>query len=335
MNDFTPHVSVIVAVYNGEDTIGRCIESLLEQDYPPDKFEVIVVENGSSDNTAQVASAYPIKFIQSPYKGKQPALNLGIEQSTADIIAMTDADCIAEKDWLKYLVEPYRDPEIGGVGGIIQSYNYSGRNIIEQFSADYNPLVNYVSGKNEFLPHLYGANCSYRRELLNQIGNYDTRLPISDDVDTCWRLQLVTGKKVVYAPEAVINHHHRSTRNGLARQYYHYGYGEILLDILYGKYPDYPRTLSFQVWRILGQAQALLKYIISMGVRRIRYYRGQITEYEMRFPELMFLIEKNNIRGKIDAIYASHFMRDVSGMLRKDPADDEAFVKRFFQTEKM
>lgn len=335
MNDFTPSVSVVVAVYNGERTIGRCIESLLQQDYPIDKFEVIVVENGSTDNTATIASSYPIKFIQSPYKGKQAALNLGIAQSTAVIIAMTDADCIAEKDWLKQLVKPYADEETGGCGGLIKSFVHSEQNMIEKFAEEHNPLVNYISGAAEYLPHLYGANCSYRRDLLSHVGGYNTRLPISDDVDICWRIQLETGKKIAYTEDAVVLHHHRSTLTGLARQYYHYGYGEILLDTLYGGYPGYPRTLKFQMWRIFNQLQALVRYTISIVIRRIRFNRGRATEYEMLFPRFMFLIERNNIKGKIDAIRDSRFMRDANGLLRKDQVEDEQLIKRFYQTEKM
>ncbi len=334
MTRFTPTVSIIVAVYNGADMIGTCIESLLNQDYPADKYDIIIVENGSTDNTAEVVQRYPIRFVQSRARGKQAALNLAIGHSDAEIIAMTDADCIADPQWLSRLVQPYSDPEVGGVGGLIAPYVHAKRSIIERFSELQNPLINYMSGDNEFLPHLYGANCSYRRVLLNQVGNYDTRLPISDDTDICWRVQIKTGKRIVYAEDAIIYHHHRSTRQGLARQYYHYGYGEIIIDALYQRLPGYPRTLPVQLWRITGQMIALIRYLISMAVWRIRYYRGKATDFDLARPHLMFLVELSNVRGKIDALIASRLMTVPKRLLRNE-SDVTYNLDRFFQTKKM
>ena len=334
-----PTCSVLVAVYNGADTIARCIESLLDQDYPPDRYQIIIVENGSTDDTAKIvkpyADQYPdrVKFLQSKAKGKQAALNLGITNSTADIIAMTDADCIAVPHWLAQLVQPYTDPQVGGVGGLITAYVHPDRTIYEQFSEDHNPLINYISGDHEFLPHLDGANCSYRRDLLNKVGNYNTRLVISDDVDVCWRVQLQTGAKIVYNPDAVIHHHHRSTRTGLARQYYHYGYGEIVLDALYKHEANYPRNLSFQLHRITGQILALARYTVSVLIRRIRYLRGRATAYEAALPRLLLLIEFSNIRGKVEALIASRLMTQPERLLKNESEPNQ--IDRFYQTQKM
>ena len=133
MSTFTPTVSIVLGVYNGAEIIGDCLESLLNQNYPADAYDIIVVENGSTDNTTEVVKRYPVRLFHNSVRGLAPARNTGISQSNADIIAFTDADCIADPNWLSALVKPYADPEVGGVGGAILGYNQGNRNIVEMF----------------------------------------------------------------------------------------------------------------------------------------------------------------------------------------------------------
>jgi glycosyltransferase involved in cell wall biosynthesis len=320
MTDFAPTVSVVIGVYNGADMIGDCLESLLEQNYPCDAYDIIVVENGSTDNTAEVVKRYPVRFFQNEVRGLAPARNLGLENSEADIVMTTDADCIVHPDCLAELAKPYADPEIGGVGGAILAYDDGDRNIIETFSDENAPLVNYVSGEHEFLPRLCGAHASYRRHLLNQIGGFNPNMLTGEDVDISWRIQLETGTRLAYAPKAIIYHHHRASRVGLARQYRHYGFGEILLDTMYGKYPDYPRDLKFQIRRMLGQAATLPRYVLSMAIRKVRLATGRATPYEAAVPGLWFLIESSNIRGKLEGLVMTRFMTNAQPILEMDRA---------------
>lgn len=313
-----PTVSVVIGVYNGAEMIGRCLESLLNQSYPSHLYDIIVVENGSTDNTAEVVRRYPVRLYRSPVRGLAAARNYGLERSDAEIIATTDADCIAHPDWLRELVKPYADPDVGGVGGHIAAYAHGERSTVELFLEEYAPLVNFIGGKHEFLPRLLGANASYRRRLLVQIGGYNERLITAEDVDVSWRIQLETGARLAYADQAIIYHHHRTTEQGLARLYQHYGFGEILLDTLYRRYPGYPRGLRFQCLRILGQMAALPRYMLSMLVRRWRLMRGIISPYAAETPRLWLLIEWSNIRGKLRALKATRLMRTAEPILTMD-----------------
>lgn len=324
----SPTVSVVIPVYNGADVIGPCLESLLRQRYPAESCEIIVVENGSTDNTTEVVAQYPVRLLHSEERGPAAARNLGIVQSQAEIVAFTDADCIADADWLVRLVEPYADPQIGGVGGAILAYTHGARNPVEQFSDQYSPLVNYMSGEGEFLPHLYTANASYRRDLLDEVGGFNPALITAEDVDLSWRVQLRTDAKLHYTPDAIIYHRHRATRAGLGRQYLQYGFGEIILDTLYGRHPGYPRTRLYQIKRIGRQILALPCYIASMGVRWLRFVSGRATDYEALVPRLWFLIESNNIRGKLRAIIATRFMRDARRALNRENA--ASYIRRFY-----
>jgi len=313
-----PTISIIIGVYNGAEMIGECLESLLDQNYPSYLYDIIVVENGSTDNTIDVVRRYPVRLYQNPTRGLASARNYGLLQSDAEIIASTDADCIAHPDWLRELVRSYADPEVGGVGGYIAAYARDERTMVELFLEEYAPLINFISGEHEFLPHLLGANASYRRHLLLQIGGYNERLITAEDVDVSWRIQLETGARLVYAEKAIIYHHHRTTEHGLKRLYQHYGFGEILLDTLYRECDGYPRDLNFQCRRIMGQMAALPRYMRSMLVRRWRLARGRISPYEAEVPRLWLLIEWSNIRGKLRALKATRLMRTAEPILASD-----------------
>ncbi len=319
MSSTMPSISVVVPVYNGAGSIAACIEKLVKQDYP--SYEIIVVENGSTDNTTEIVEKYPVKLLHSPERGPAAARNMGIRCSKADIIAFTDADCLAEQNWLSELVKPYASPEIGGVGGPIMAYKHDGRNIVEQFSDELSPLTNFVSGKNEFLPHLFTANASYRRSILVKIGGFNVHLVTGQDVDIAWRSQLDAGTKLAYAPQAVIYHHHRETLKGLARQYRRYGYGEIILDTIYGRFPNYPRDRNYQLRRIAKQGVALARYSVSMLVRRVKRLLGRASDYDVAVPMLRFIIEKNNITGKIEALRATHMMTSAETIKQVNRSD--------------
>ncbi len=319
-----PSVSVIVPVYNGARTIRACLESLLGQRYP---CEIIVVENGSTDDTSQQVERYAVRLARCEQRGPAAARNAGIACSQAEVIAFTDADCIADPGWVEELVKPYAEAEVGGVGGEIRAYTDGERSEVERFSEEHAPLVNYFSGPGEFLPHLYTANASYRRDLLNQVGGFNPGMLTGEDVDLSWRVQLKTGAKVVYAPQAVVYHHHRASRANLARQYRQYGFGEIMLDTLYRRQPGYPRQRRFQFQRMLKQVAALPRYLVSILLRRMRLASGKITSYEASAPELWFLIESNNLRGKIEALVATRGMRDPVGALHLDAAH---FIQQYY-----
>jgi glycosyltransferase involved in cell wall biosynthesis len=330
MTTNTLSISVVVPVYNGAQSIADCIESLLKQDYPD--FEVIIVNNNSTDNTVSIVETYPVRLVFCAERGPAPARNAGIEASTADIIAFTDADCIAESNWLSELVKPYANPEIGGSGGAIQAYQHDHLTMVEAFSVEHSPLVNFMSGDHEFLPHLYTANASYRRSILTQTGGFNPHLVTAEDVDLAWRAQLETGTKVEFAPNAVIYHHHRETQQGLARQQRNYGFGEILLDTMYGKYPGYPRNLTFQIRCLASQIKSIAIYLAAMVVRRWRRWRGRASDYDVAVPGFRFVIESNNVIGKLKALKATGLMRNTNGILRQ--GDRAALISQLYSSRK-
>ena len=139
-----PFVSIIVAAYNAEKTIGNCLKSLTSLDYP--KYEIIVVDNNSTDNTANIVRAYDVVYLLEQERGWPAARNTGVRHSKAQVIANIDADCTADKHWLKNLVrELMSDDKIGGVVG--RTYVEEGDTMVEKFYAKTDPFniekINY------------------------------------------------------------------------------------------------------------------------------------------------------------------------------------------------
>ena len=108
-------VAVVVPVLNGRDTIGACVKQLLSQTRPPD--DVILVDNGSSDGTGDVAASAGASVVRLPERGVYRARNVGWRGSDADIVAFTDADCEPRVDWLERLLQPFAEASVAGVGG--------------------------------------------------------------------------------------------------------------------------------------------------------------------------------------------------------------------------
>lgn len=224
-----PFVSVIVPVYNGERHIENCIKSLLSLNYPSSKIEIIIVDNNSKDSTNRIIRKYPVlSLIEDRIQSSYAARNTGIRRSKGEILAFTDADCIADRDWILKAVECFRDENIGCVAGRIDGYSPS--NYIEEYFIRRGYLCQDTSTlKHWYLPYAQTANAIYRREVLDSIGIFEENWVSAGDTDLTWRMLLNSRYKIIYCKDALIYHVHRSTVKGMFNQRKTWGNGEVLL----------------------------------------------------------------------------------------------------------
>jgi glycosyltransferase involved in cell wall biosynthesis len=311
-----PSFSVVVPVRNGEATIGTCVESLLAQRYPADRYEIIVVDNASTDDTARGVASYPVTLLRCETPGPSPARNTGVRHSHAEVIAFTDADCVADAGWLAGLAPAFADDAVGAAGGAIESFDHPQRTLVELFCADVRPLRNYGSGDGELLPFLMGANAAYRRAPLLTAGGWDEGLGTAEDIELAWRFQMKTGTRLAYCDDAIVYHHHRSTVRALARQYRVYGLGEVLLDSMFRAHPGYPRDARFYRQRIVRQLAALPRYVVSGAIRALRRLRGRASAYEAARPWLLAVAEAANLAGKLEGLRLTRGLRDPDPLRR-------------------
>lgn len=205
-------VSVVIPAYNSEKSIGRCLKSIVGQK----PLEVIVVDDGSTDGTAQIAKRYPVKLIQhAANKGLAAARNTGVEAARGDVILFIDSDCEAMPGLVKTIVENY-SKGIDGVGGQGRETGDSKADIWRQLTGG----QGYGSEKRIEVPFLFGLCSSYRRSVIIEAGLFDTLFRTNgEDVDMGLRLNKM-GKTLVYEPGAKVVHYRRDTFWSLVRMVY-------------------------------------------------------------------------------------------------------------------
>ncbi len=260
-----PRVSVVVASYQGERTLKACLDSLEHLNYPD--YEVILVDDGSTDSTPQIAAAHPQAryFRHEKNLGLSVARNTGIAAATGEIVAFTDADCRADEDWLRYLVADLLDSEFVGIGG----HNFLPPDDSSVAAA---VLVSpggpaHVMLTDRQAEHIPGCNMAFYKWALEEIGGFD---PIfrkaGDDVDLCWRLQQ-RGLKIGFSPAGFVWHYRRSTVRAYLKQQSGYGEAEALLE---RKHPEYFSMFGGSMWH--GRIYAASKHGII--VRAPIIYHG-------------------------------------------------------------
>jgi GT2 family glycosyltransferase len=220
-----PRVSVVICAYNAASTLEDNLSSLAQLDYP--NYEVIVVNDGSTDKTPEIASRYPFRMISVPNGGLSAARNLGLNAATGEIVAYTDADTRVDRHWLSHLVQPFIETDVAGVGG--PNVVPSDDSWVAQCVARSPGGPVHVMIDNTTAEHIPGCNMAFRKSALDSISGFDpTYTKAGDDVDICWRLQ-ERGLRLGFAPGALVWHHHRASVKAYFRQQVGYGEGESFL----------------------------------------------------------------------------------------------------------
>ena len=204
-----PFVSVVVAAYNSEPTIARCLEALGRLDYPD--YEVIVVDNASTDGTRAIASRCDVTLLDEPRRGWPAARNRAWHFAKAPLVANIDADCFAEATWLRELVAAVlADPRAGCAVG--RTKVEEGKTLAQRHYAACDPfnIEKYVYQTARAAGRACpwgGGNNVFRREVIDAVGGYDAETYTSGaDREYHKRLEEQTGYRTVYAPDAVIWH---------------------------------------------------------------------------------------------------------------------------------
>ena len=238
-----PLVSVVVAAYNAGGTLEPCLQSLERLEYP--NFEVIIVNDGSHDNTSAIAAKFSqFNFVDlGSNRGLSAARNAGIRKAKGSIIAFTDADCEVDSLWLRFLVEAFENHDWAAVGGPNILPNEDGPVAAAVMVTPGGPA--HVMLTDQIAEHIPGCNMAFRAQALERVGAFDPQFRIAgDDVDLCWRLLM---KKMVigFAPGAFVWHHRRSTISAFLKQQMGYGRAESLLC---RKFPSMFNAQGDHVW---------------------------------------------------------------------------------------
>jgi GT2 family glycosyltransferase len=259
-----PKISVVVCSLNGAKTIRDTLEGLKNLEYPD--YEVIVVNDGSTDETPQIAGEYDVLLISTENRGLSNARNTGMEAASGEIVAYIDDDAYPDPHWLKYLARTFMTTSFVGVGG--PNIAPPGDGPIADCVANAPGGPTHVLISDEIAEHIPGCNKAFRKEALEAIGGFDARYRAAgDDVDLCWRLQ-ANGGVIGFNPAALVWHHCRNSVKTYWKQQLGYGKAEALLE---QKWPEKYNSVGHLQWegRIYSKR---LTQSVSLGKSRI--YQG-------------------------------------------------------------
>src|SRR5216117_698621 len=180
-------VPIVIPAHNEEALLPACLRALLAQDYDG-PLEIIVVDNASSDHTAEVARSLGVCVVPEPRRDYCLALIRGFAAATGSIIAMTDADTVVPPDWVSRLVEEYRRrPDVVAIGGdvVFTGANWKGWLLARVLV----PAFNWIDRRNPRGPHLWGANLSVRRDAFLAVGGWNPDYSLEVDSELSERLR--------------------------------------------------------------------------------------------------------------------------------------------------
>jgi len=242
--------SIIIPAYNSGSTISSCLASALNQSVSKKDYEVILVDDGSIDNTTGIAEDYSVKIIKQSNQGPAAARNTGAHEAKGDVLVFTDSDCEIDNKFIETILTPFeQNQQIVGVQG---SYRTKQEQFVARFAQVEIETRYKKMAKNQSIDFIGTYAAAYEREVFRNCGGFDTCFPQAsgEDADFSYKLQK-EGYKMIFKRGAFVYHRHPSTLRKYLRSKFYRGFWRAKL---YRKHPQKtvndsytPQSLKFQV----------------------------------------------------------------------------------------
>jgi glycosyltransferase involved in cell wall biosynthesis len=301
-------LSVVICSLNGAPGVARCLDALATQETGA-RLEIIVVDDGSTDGTSEVARAHRAIVVRHDVnRGVAAARNSGARAASAPVVAFLDDDCEPEPRWAQRLLGGYA-AGVGGVGGVLLPRVPAG--FLSGYLDRHNPLLPLeldLAGsdrlayrfllylRRQWVPQqrhgerdvysLVGANMSFRRQTLLDAGLFDERFRFgAEELDLCMRLREGCGTRLVFVPDARVVHHFAPSLSDTLRRSRAYGRGSARL---YRKWPSVPPTVFPMPVAVLAALVASLRFppalAAAVALPLVLYPRGPRDAITTRNP---------------------------------------------------
>jgi len=231
-----PEVTIVIPVKDRAEELRRCLDSLSLLTYPREKLRIIVVDDGSSDDSALVAREFGALVVPSGGVGRGPAAarNVGAAKATGEILAFIDSDCSASQGWLNDLIPTFNDPAMAAVGGQVDGMCTA--SAVDRYESIMSSLSlgsreRTGSGGNDTF-YLPSCNLLVRTTAFRNAGGFKDEMHVGEDVDLTWRLR-DNGWTIAYLPAGNVLHEHRSSIRSFMSRRFDYGTSEGMLQILH------------------------------------------------------------------------------------------------------
>jgi glycosyltransferase involved in cell wall biosynthesis len=219
-----PEVSIIIPTKNSQRVLRDCLNSVFRQSYG--NFEVILVDNYSTDDTIKIASDFPVKILYEDKGTRAAACNLGIASASGQIVAFTDADCIVPEDWVERIAKHFENADVCIVGGPDLTPNDS-----SMWERAFGAVQTYIMKfERKFGPveEIIGCNSSYRKEAVLKVGGFREDLITTEETELHRRIDRMNCK-LLYDPHLTVLHYRRTNLRKFFRQQFRYGLGKGMM----------------------------------------------------------------------------------------------------------
>jgi len=251
-------LSVIVPAYNAEKTIGECLKSLKDQN-TKNKYEIIVVDDGSKDDTEKIVRKFGVELISQKNKGPATARNSGAMAAKGEIIIFVDSDCIASKNWLEEMVNPFTDSKVAGVQG---AYLTKQKEILAKYvQLEIEERYDRMK-KRKSIDFVGSYSAAYRKKVFDEVNGFDEKFPIASGEDPDLSFKIAKkGHNLVFNPKAKVYHQHPISLLEYLHTKFYRAYWRIRL---YNKHKEKIIRDSYTPQRL--KIQILLFYIFAISL---------------------------------------------------------------------
>lgn len=224
-------ISVVIPAYNEEKYLPACLRALQQQTYPADRYEIIVVDNASTDRTAQIARSFGAKVVYEPAKGFAQARQAGFAAATGQVIASTDADTIVPPFWLERIAGHFeRRPQLGGVCGPVHWFDGKRHEqLIMKYPVTWAIAISHLVGR----PWWIGSNFAVSAKafwLSGGFHGYDPNKLLGEDLYISLRISQVA--PVLFDPDLVVRSSSRRALEGYRNYLYRMAVSTVRVTLL-------------------------------------------------------------------------------------------------------
>ncbi|MFO8057250.1 MAG: glycosyltransferase [bacterium] len=284
--DSTPLVSVIIPAYNEAETLPELISSLRGQDYPPDKIEILIVDNNSTDNTEEIIRGQGLTYLcEKTPSNSYAARNRGIENSNGEVLAFTDGDCRVDREWIKQGVKCLRENDADMAAGH-SVYEVPEKSISGRYSRS-------SFGRQKLMVESIGGcatnNLFMTRKVVEKMGGFDQRFNYGGDTHYTSRAS-ANGFRMVYCPNTRIYHAAHAGLKEISKKWWRYGFASSLKVFYAGQdgyafkqwrwyVPGMRRLWEFRQDERLGNLETFKAFFI-VWMTKLAYVKGSYEGYQ-------------------------------------------------------